>query len=338
MATKTFGSLTLADWAKRQDPNGNTAMIVELLSQTNEILEDAQFMEGNLATGHQVTQRTGLPAVAYRKMNQGVPPSKSKTAQITESTAMLEGIMEVDKAEAELGGDVSGFLESESVAFTESMNQQMAQTVFYGSSTSPEEFVGLAERYNDKSAKNGQNIIDAGGTGSDNCSIWLIGWGANEISMIFPKGSQAGLEMNDLGVDWATDSDGNKYRAYQSQWIWKNGLCVKDWRFGVRIANVDVSDLRSQSNTQAESAATAIIKLMTRATARLPRLSGVTLSFYAPRVVCEMLRVAAQDKSSNVLNVEQSTNQFGQDIFTLRFMGTPVRIVDQLLETEAQVS
>jgi hypothetical protein len=337
MATKTFGSLTLADWAKRQDPNGNTAKIVELLSQTNEILEDAQFMEGNLATGHQATQRTGLPSVAYRKMNQGVPPSKSKTAQITESTAMLEGIMEVDKAEAELGGNVASFLESESVAFTESMNQQMAQTTFYGSSTSPEEFVGLAERYNDKSAKNGQNIIDAGGTGSDNCSIWLIGWGANEISMIFPKGSQAGLEMNDLGVDWATDSNGNKYRAYQSQWIWKNGLCVKDWRFGVRIANVDVSDLRNQSGTQAESASTAIIKLMTRATARLPRLSGVTLSFYAPRVVCEMLRVAAQDKSSNVLNVEQSTNQFGQDIFTLRFMGVPVRIVDQLLETEAQV-
>lgn len=337
MATKTSGALTLADWAKRQDPNGGTAMIVELLSQTNEILEDMLFIEGNLATGHQVTQRTGLPAVAYRKMNQGVPPSKSKTAQITESTAMLEGIMEVDQDEAELGGDVSGFLQSEAVAFTESMNQQMAETVFYGSSTTPEQFVGLAERYNDLSAQNGQNILDAGGTGSNNCSIWLIGWGANEISGIFPKGSMAGLEMNDLGIDWATDSDGNKFRAYQSQWKWKNGICVKDWRFGVRIANVDVSDLRNQSGTQAESASTAIIKLMTRATARLPRMSGVTLSFYAPRVVCEMLRVAAQDKSQNTLNVEQSTNQFGQDIFTLRFLGTPVRIVDQLLETEARV-
>jgi hypothetical protein len=236
-----------------------------------------------------------------------------------------------------LGGDVSGFLESEAVAFTESLNQQMAETVFYGSSTTPEQFVGLAERYNDLSAQNGQNILDAGGTGSDNCSIWLIGWGANEISGIFPKGSMAGLEMNDLGIDWATDSDGNKFRAYQSQWKWKNGICVKDWRFGVRIANVDVSDLRNQSGTQADTAATAIIKLMTRATARLPRMSGVTLSFYAPRVVCEMLRVAAQDKSQNTLNVEQSTNQFGQDIFTLRFLGTPVRIVDQLLETEAQV-
>lgn len=337
MATKTSNALTLADWAKRQDPDGKTAKIVELLSQTNEMHEDMLYVEGNLATGHQITQRTGLPAVAYRKMNQGVPPSKSKTAQITESTAMLEGIMEVDKDEAELGGNVGSFLESESTAFAESMNQQAQETLIYGSSTTPEQYVGLAERYSDLNAPNGQNILDAGGTGSNNCSIYLIGWGANEICGIFPKGSMAGVEMNDLGVDWAQDDDGNRYRAYQSQWKLKSGLCVKDWRFGVRIANINVADLRSQANTQAATAETAIIKLMTRATARLPRLSGVKLAYYAPRVVCEMLRVAAQDKSQNTLNIEQSTNQFGQNIFTLRFMGIPVRIVDQMLETEARV-
>ena len=337
MATKTSKALTLADWAKRQDPDGKTANIIELLSQTNEILEDMPFMEGNLATGHRITQRTGLPAVAYRKMNEGVPNSKSKTAQMTESTAMLEGRMEVDKAEAELGGDVGSFLESESIAFTEGMNQTMAETMFYGSSTSPEEFVGFAERYNDLSAVNAQNIIDAGGTGSDNCSIWLMGWGAETVSGIYPKGSTAGLSMEDLGVDDAFDENNNRYRAYMSHWKWDNGICLKDWRYVVRIANVDVSDLRGQTGTQAETAATNIIKLMTRATARLPRLSGVKLAFYAPRTVCEMLRVMAQDKSSNVLNVEMSTNQFGQDIFTLRFMGTPVRIVDQLILNEAQV-
>ena len=322
---------------KRQDPNGQTAKVIELLSQTNEILEDMPFMEGNLATGHRITQRTGLPAVAYRKMNQGVPNSKSKTAQVTESTAMLEGRMEVDKAEAELGGDVGSFLETESVSFTEGMNQTMAQTMFYGSSTTPEEFVGFAERYNDLNAKNGQNIIDAGGTSSDNCSIWLMGWGADTVSGIYPKGSSAGLNMEDLGVGDAFDDNNDRFRAYMSHWKWDNGICLKDWRYVVRIANVDVSHLRGQSGTQAATATTAIIKLMTRATARLPRLSGVSLAYYAPRTVCEMLRVAAQDKSSNVLNVEMSTNQFGQDIFTLRFMGIPVRIVDQLLLTEAQV-
>ena len=337
MATKTSNALTLADWAKRQDPNGNTAQIIELLSERNEILEDMLFMEGNLATGHRITQRTGLPAVAYRKMNQGVPNSKSKTAQITESTAMLEGRMEVDQAEAELGGNVGSYLQGESGSFGESMNQTMAETLFYGASTTAQEFVGFSERYSDLNAENGQNIIDAGGTGSDNCSVWLIGWGADTISGIYPKGSSAGLSMEDLGLGDAFDDDGNRFRAYMSHWKWDNGLCIKDWRFGVRIANVDISDLQGQSGTQAATAETALIKLMTRAFARLPRMSGVKLSFYAPRTVCEMLRVAAQDKSANVLNVEQSTNQFGQDIFTLRFMGTPVRIVDKLSLTEERV-
>lgn len=337
MATKTSNALTLADWAKRRDPDGSTATVIELLSQTNEILEDMTFMEGNLATGHRITQRTGLPAVAYRKMNNGVPNSKSKTAQITESTAMLEGRMEVDQAEAELGGDVGGYLESESTSFTESMNQSMAQTLFYGSSTTPQEFVGFSERYSDLNAENGQNILDAGGTGSDNCSVWLVGWGADTVSGIYPKGSNAGLNMEDLGVGDAFDDNGNRFRAYMSHWKWDNGLCIKDWRFAVRIANIDVSDLQNQTGTQDPAAPTAIIKLLTRAFARLPRMSGIKLSFYAPRTVNEMLRVAAQDKSQNTLSVENATNQFGQDIFTLRFMGAPVRIVDKLLTTEERV-
>ena len=85
--------------------------------------------------------------------------------------------------------------------------------------------------------------------------------------------------MEDLGVGDAFDDNGNRFRAYMSHWKWDNGICLKDWRYVVRIANVDVSDLRAQTGTQASTAATAIIKLMTRATARLPRLSGVKLGF-----------------------------------------------------------
>ncbi len=337
MATKTSKNLTLADWAKRKDPNGDTSQIVELLSETNEIIMDMPFIEANGIIGHTVTQRTGLPASTYRKMNQGVPPAKSKTAQITEAVAMLSSRMEIDKDEAELGGDVAGYLESETVSFTESMNQTFAEKVFYGSSTSPEEIVGFAERYNDLNAPNGQNILDAGGAGSDNASIWLMGWSDRTVAGVFPKGSKAGLNMEDLGVIDAFDEDNNRFRAYSSVWDWKHGIALEDWRYVVRIANVDISDLKGQTGTQAATAATAIIKLMTQAQGLLPRLSGVKLCYYAPRAVCNMLRVAAQDKSSNVLDVEKSTNQFGQDIFTLRFMGAKVGIVDALLTNEARV-
>lgn len=338
MATKTSKNLTIADWAKRKDPSGRTVKVVELLSETNEIIEDMPFVEANNVIGHTITQRTGLPTATYRKMNQGVPSSKSKTAQITESMGMMASRMEVDKDQAEMGGDAPGYLESETSAFTEGMNQTFAEKMFYGTSADGDGIVGFAERYNKLSEPNGKNILDAKGTGSDNTSIWLMGMSERTVCGIFPKGSMAGLHMEDLGVIDAFDPDGNRFRAYSSVWDWKHGIALEDWRFVVRIANVDVSDLRAQTGTQAPTAATAIIKQMTLAIGLLPRLSGVKLCFYANRTVCNYLRIAAMDKSSSVLDIQKATNQFGQDIFTINFDGTPVRIVDALLNTEAQVS
>lgn len=338
MATIGNTVLTLNDWAKRLDPDGKTAKTVELLSQTNEILEDMLFKEGNLPTGEQTTIRTGLPDTYYRLMNQGVPKSKSRTAQITENAAQLVARSEVDVDVAELNGNVNEFRLDEAMAFLESMNQRQASTLFYGSAANPEEFVGFANRYNDTTATNGQNILDAGGTGSDNLSIWLVGWGQRSCCGIFPKGSQAGIMHDDLGIQDAFDSNNNRFRAYMDEWKWKNGLVIKDWRYAVRIANVDVSDLEAQSGTQAATAATAVIKLMSRAIDRLPTLNDVTPVFYANRTLISLLRVAAMDKSQSAVTIEEGLNQFGQTIFTTRFLGIPVRIVDALTTAEAQVT
>ena len=71
MATLANGVLTLADWAKRLDPEGKVPVVAELLSQRNAILEDAVFQEGNLPTGHRVVIRTGLPTVYWRSSEPG---------------------------------------------------------------------------------------------------------------------------------------------------------------------------------------------------------------------------------------------------------------------------
>src|SRR5262245_18558993 len=148
MATLGTGNLTLLDWAKRLDPDGKVPTIVELLKQTNEILEDMSWVEGNLPTGHRTTVRTGLPAVAWRLLNQGITPSKSTTAQIDEQAGMLEAWSEVDKDLALLNGNIGSFRLSEAKAFIEAMNQEMAQTLFYGNAgLAPEEFTGLSVRY-----------------------------------------------------------------------------------------------------------------------------------------------------------------------------------------------
>jgi hypothetical protein len=338
MALLASGALTLADWAKRLDPDGQVPKVAELLSQTNEILEDAVFMEGNLPTGHRLTIRTGLPAVFYRMINQGVPTSKSQTAQIDEACGMLEARSHIDVKLAHLNGNTAAFRLSEDQAFIEAMNQTQAGAMFYGNpGVDPRQFLGLQTRYSSLTAGNGQNIIDAGGIGSNNASIYLVVWGENTVFCPFPKGSKAGLQHQDLGEESVPDANGNFFQAMRALYQWDNGLAVKDWRYVVRIANINVADLIGQSATQATSASTMIINLMSRTLDRVPMLGMGRAVFYANRTVYSMLRVAALNKSNAALSVEQALTQFGTPYALTRFLGVPLRKVDQLLNTETRV-
>lgn len=344
MATLGSSVLTLSDWAKRLDPKGKVDKTVEILSETNEILTDMLFMEGNLPTGHRTSIRTGLPSVYWRLMNQGVSPSKSTTAQVDEQCGMLEAWSEVDKDLAELNGNVGAFRLSEARAFLEAMNQEMASTLFYGSAVNPEEFVGFANRYTSLSSDvNSENVLGAGGTGGGSVysSVWLVGWGQESCHGIFPKGSKAGISHEDLGlvtVETTAGIAGNRMRAYQDHWQWKNGLVVKDWRYAVRIPNVDTTALAALTGTQAVTAATYLPKLMSRAVDRMPKLTGIKPCFYANRSVLSLLRVAAMEKSSSAIAIEPGLNQFGQTIYNTTFLGIPVRLCDALTNTEAEVS
>ena len=332
MATLASNFLTLADWAKRVDPDGNVPVVAELLSQSNEILEDALFSEGNLPTGHRVIIRTGLPTAYWRSINQGVPTSKSTTAQVDESIGMLEAYAKVDKDLALLNGNTAAFRLSEDSAFLEAMNQAQAQALFYGNpATDPRQYLGLAPRFGSLGAGNGQNIIDAGGTASNNASIWLTVWGENSVFCTFPKGSQAGLIHNDQGELVVYDANSNPYQAFQTHYQWKNGLVVKDWRYVVRIANINTANL------VAESAAADIIKLMSRALDRIPNMANGKPAFYMNRTLFSMLRIQSLNKSQNVVSIDKGLNQFGQASNWLDFLGVPIRRVDQLLNTESRV-
>lgn len=325
--------LTLADWAKRLDPDGKVDKIAELLSQSNAILDDMVFKEGNLPTGERCTVRTGLPSTFWRQLNAGVQPSKSTTAQVTEGIGMLEAWSEVDKDLAELNGNVNQFRLSEAGAFLESMNQEMASTIFYGNvDTDPEEFSGLSVRYSSLSAANGQNIISGSGAGSDNSSVWLVGWGANTCHGIFPKGSKAGLEHENLGlvtVETTAGVAGSRMRAYQDRWVWKNGVALKDWRYCVRIPNIDISNL------VAKSSAADLIELMIKAIHRIPNLGMCKPCFYMNRTCFQMLDIQRRDDVISGGGLDYNTVD-GKRVASFR--GIPVKIVDALTETEAVIA
>lgn len=333
MAELGASVLTLADWAKRLDPEGKVPTIVELLSQTNEILDDMLWKEGNLPTGERTTVRTGLPTAAWRLLNQGVQPSKSTTAQIDEACGMLEAWSEVDKDLAMLNGNTAQFRLSEAQAFIEAMNQEMAQTLFYGnSSTAPEEFTGLAARFSSSSAQSGQNIVLGGGAGSDNSSVYLICWGANTIHGIFPKGSKAGLIHEDLGevtVETTAGIAGTRMRAYQDHWQWKCGIALKDWRYVARLANIDISNLVGKSG------AADLTDKMTKMIHRIPNLKMGKPVFYMNRTVFQELDIQRRDDVTAGGGLVFA-NVDGEIQYSFR--GIPIKLCDALLETESVVS
>lgn len=333
---------TLLDVAKRLDPDGSVAKVVEILNQTNEVLDDMVWMEGNTNTGNKTTVRTGIPAPTWRKLNYGVIPGKSTTAQVTDSCGMLEAYAESDKALVDMSGDPAAFRLSEDRAYIEGFNQELSSTLFYGNDLIDDaEFTGFAPRFNSLGAESADNIVFQGGyanaggaapDGNDNASIWLICWGPDTVFGMYPKGSKAGLSVRDLG-EVTTESPpggpvGGKMQAYRTHYKWDCGLVVRDWRYVVR------GQFNQEDLTKDAASGPDLIDIMTDMVERLPNHRMGRCAFYVNRRTRAFLR--KQITSA----VKQSTLTMdtvaGRKV--LAFDDIPVRRVDSLLSTEAAIS
>lgn len=325
-------AVNLLDLATRMNQDGNIdgAAIAELLSQTNSFNGNCVFKEGNMTTGERVTIRTGLPTIYFRKLNQGVQPSKSTTVQVDEGTCMMEARGQIDKDLADLNGLTAAFRMSENSPFIEAMGQTFGQKAFYGNTgLDPEQLTGLATRYSDDSGPaNAENIISGGGSGSDNTSIWLVDHSDQGCYGIYPKGLTAGLTHEDLGLGDAFDTQTPpaRFRAYMDLWQWKAGLVVKDWRRVVRAANIDVSNLI------AETSAADILELMAVMVDKIPAGQG-NLRFYCNRTVRTMLRIQCMNRPNVYLTLGQEEGRP-----KLSFDGIPIELHDSILNTESAVT
>lgn len=327
-----MSKVNIVDITKRLDPNGKIAAIAELLEQSNEILTDMPLYECNNGDGHKVTIRNELPDVSWRMFNYGVKNSKSKTQQVTDTTGMLEAYAEVDKDLAELNGNTKEFRLSEDRAFLEAMNQEFARTLFYGNTNiKKSEFMGLAPRYNAFATNSGtsaDHVIDCGGT-TNLTSIYLVVWGQNTVFGLYPNGSKAGLTMNDKGQVTLEDADGGKYEGYRSHYQLKTGLTVKDWRYVVRLANIDVTALKADPTTGELS----LIDKIIDAIELIPNINLGKPVFYGNKKITSALRKQIKNAKNVTLSLEEV---FGKKV--LHVDGIPFRKTDALLNTESKVN
>lgn len=336
MSTLAGTALTLVDIAKQMDPNGAVAHIVEILTQTNEILEDMTFIECNDGSKHETTIRTGLPASAWIGYNEGTSATKGTTAQIVATTGHLSSKSQIDKRLAEKGGmdKVKGVRANEAVAHIAGMSQDMATAVLYEDErTNPKRITGLAAHYSTVStatALSAENVIDGGGTGSDNTSIWLVCWGPSTVTGLIPQGSKVGLVHEDDGIVDVVDSTGiagSTYKAYRDNFTWDTGLCVRDWRYAARICNIDVSNLVALSSNAD------LVTMMIKLEERIQNLGMGKCGIYMNRTVREMLRILALTRSLYQLSFDTVAGKR-----LLMWNGIPIRRVDSILNTEARLT
>lgn len=331
MSTMLNQSLpTLLDQVKRTDPDGRMADVAETLMQTNPILQDAVWQEGNLPTGHRYTSRSALPTVAWRKLNEGVSPSKSATDQIDEGCGLLSGMSVLDVEVARLNGNGAAFRASEDAAFLQAFNNEVSTGMFYhNASTAPEKFNGIAPRLANSSGSWGKQILKVGGS-SNLTSVYLVGWGPRSVFCIYPKGSTAGLEATDMGEQLWSDADSKKFRAYVTEWKWKVGLVVSDYRHVARIANIDTATL-NKAGTGSNSGN--LVEHMIKAFYQTEQSGGARYAWYCNRLIATYLHLQALTNGNSSLSID---TQSGKPITMV--CGIPVRVVDAITNAETVVA
>ncbi len=319
----TTSQLTLLELAKRRDPNGNLAVIAEVLARTNDMLLHMPMIEANDTFSHKIVRRSSLPTGSWRKINDGVAKSASTTDQAFEQMGMLEDYAVVDKALYQAASNPEEFRQAEVNAFLEGMSQTIASTLIYGNSTTdPEKFTGLAPRLNSTSY---DNVYSAGGSTSTLTSIYVVQWGETKAHGIYPKGNKnIGVDHEDLGEQtWAGETANTWFQAMVDHFKISMGLAVKDPRSIVRICNIDMSTVAT---------AAGFVDTVIQALNAMPQ-RGQGAYLYCNSDVFTQLDIYAKDKTNVNYNF---TDAFGRPVMTFR--GHPVSQMDAILNTESAVS
>ena len=299
---------------------------VELQAQTNEIWQALPFKPCNKSTMEIVPLRTALPEVAWRMINKGTQPTKSSMAQASFTCGALEAMAQIDERIMQLNKGSNAFRMNENRAHQESMSQMMSQSVFYGDEKiNPATFTGLSAFYYSKANQDpvyADQIIDAGGTGDNLTSLWIVTFAPDTVYGIHPEGIPGGYKYKDNGRVSVNDPQGGKYYAYESQFNWDMGLCIRDPRYVVRLANIDYTDTDS----------TTFRNKLIEAYNQIHNVDHGRTVILCNRKVQTYLAIMA----TNAKNVDLRFDEFAGKKVT-HFWTSPILMNDAILMTESQL-
>lgn len=341
MATLLQNTGDMIDAYKMMDGKGRLIDVIEVMNDTSrDIMDDWVWQECNEMTKHTRSIRVGLPSVSWGALYAGIPQSKSGKQTVSDTTGFVEALSSVDKRQLDLyGANRNQIRAMEARPFQEAMAQELVSAMFYHSSdTNARHPKGLGARYGVKATKGaGNQIVDAGGTGSDNTSIWFVEWGYEGCSVIYPSGTTSGITRENKGEQRVLDSAGNPYYVEEELFRCNVGFTIGDWQRVARIANIDVSDLQAGSVDLYKYMREALFKLKDRRVKKLQdQKSPGRIAIYCNTDVLIALDALGTNSgaSDNFARLRPEEIQ-GKEVLTYR--GIPIREADAILNTEARV-
>lgn len=320
--------LTLMDLRATLMPDGSPIKsYAELLAKENDILDDIPWTAGNLLTGDIHFKRTALPKAQIRRINQGFDSSKGAKESVTDTCVEIVSRMTVDMRELDLAPSPEQYLLSESKGHIAVMNEDVVTSFFYGAD--PEGIRGIAPRLGSLSHN---QVINAGGTGKNLASVYIVKWDTDEITGIYPKNTKAGLEVFTKENEYVQDKDGKMFRAHVTEWSWFVGLKVRDERYLARLCNIDRDALLTGTNAQ--EARQDLFRKLIIAKNKIYHAEQGRVVMYADPEIFNILEIAAFEKA----NLALGYTDIESDRRVLKFAGIPIKRNDAQSIAEKKVA
>lgn len=330
MATLINSAYTLPEILKERASDGSRMNLIDVLSGRYPLLEEAVWEQANGDIVHEFAQVAYEPTGTPVRYNEGTALSASVSKTLREPLMTLEDRLQIDVRELEIAPDAVAFrMQREQVHFR-GMIKTFHNIIFakngYGNlGTDMRQIDGLTTRMNALSAN---SVVSAGGTGTGTlASIWVVKWGIDATTLLYPRKVGNALRVEDLAIQPAYDANMNRYEAVMTKFSWTFGLKVGDPRAVKRLCNI------APTGTGAfDTDATCENKLIDIIEA-LPNGDTTGVVIYAGPTVMAQIRKRLNSKS-NMYFTEQDV--WGRRMLT--FQDIPIVRVDSLVADESTIS
>lgn len=319
MGTYTLNTYhTLVELAKRTDPKGNSAELINILAEKNPMLEEAHWEEANDLNSHEFTQIITEPSAGWGRINKDIPFSAGRTKQVVEPMGTLVDAFKIDDRLLAKAPNASDYLAKEAKIHLEALGKRAHAALLYGNrGADPDGITGFMTRYN--SLSDTDSIINAGGSGADVASILVVKWGRDGAYLAYPREFGRFIREEGPKQQWLTEAGGaaGGYYAEIMTWSMSLGLCIAKPKNVQRICNIETSG--SSNIFDPDDLVTALD--------RLDSTDGAVI--YVPRAIYTQMNINLMNKSNTAYTREE---EWGRPV--LKFFGVPVKVCDQMLTTE----